>query len=119
MSVEAILAELAALRAADLPVTGGTTWAYVYDSGSEAAELMAETAAIHGCHKVLIGTSRKGALYHLIKGHFQTRLESVLPPDIKVQVLHPEDHPASHNPPPPPPPPAPPAEKSAEEHAHV
>ena len=29
MSVEAILAELAALRAADLPVTGGTTWAYV------------------------------------------------------------------------------------------
>jgi len=35
VSVEAILAELAALRAADLPVTGGTTWAYVYDSGSE------------------------------------------------------------------------------------
>jgi len=29
VSVEAILEELAALRAADLPVTGGTTWAYV------------------------------------------------------------------------------------------
>ncbi len=35
MSVDAILAELAALRAADLPVTGGTTWAYIYDSGSD------------------------------------------------------------------------------------
>ena len=34
--VESVLAELAALRAGDLPVTGGTTWAYVYDSGSEA-----------------------------------------------------------------------------------
>src|SRR4051794_5608391 len=30
-----MLAELAALRAGDLPVTGGTTWAYIYDSGSE------------------------------------------------------------------------------------
>ena len=50
-----------------------------------------EHAAIHGCDRVLIGTSRKGALYHLIKGHFQSRLESVLPPDIKVQVLS-SDH---------------------------
>jgi sphinganine-1-phosphate aldolase len=32
--VEDVLAELAELRAADLPVTDGTTWAYVYDSGS-------------------------------------------------------------------------------------
>jgi sphinganine-1-phosphate aldolase len=34
MTVESVLAQLEALRAADLPVTGGTTWAYVYDSGS-------------------------------------------------------------------------------------
>lgn len=33
--VEEVLADLAAIGAADLPVTGGTTWAYVYDSGSE------------------------------------------------------------------------------------
>lgn len=35
--VEEVLADLAALGGADLPVTGGTTWAYVYDSGSESA----------------------------------------------------------------------------------
>ena len=56
----------------------------VYDMGSEATEMMAETAAIYGCTKVLIGTSRRGALYHIIKGHFQTRLEAILPPDIEV-----------------------------------
>jgi len=32
-----LFAELAELRAADLPVRGGTTWAYVYDSGSDSA----------------------------------------------------------------------------------
>ena len=32
-----LFAELTALRAADLPVRGGTTWAYVYDSGSDSA----------------------------------------------------------------------------------
>ena len=62
----------------------------VYDTGGDAAELMAETAAVYGCERVLIGTSRKGALYHLIKGHFQRRLESLLPPDIPVQVISPE-----------------------------
>lgn len=61
----------------------------IYDSGPDAAELMAENAAVYGCDKVLIGTSRQGALYHLIKGHFQRRLESILPPDVPVQVITP------------------------------
>ena len=55
----------------------------VYDSGDDAAELIAEAAAITGCDRVLIGTSRQGTLYHLIKGHFQQQLEDVLPPEIK------------------------------------
>lgn len=59
----------------------------VYDTGSDAAVLMAEQAAMHGCEKILIGTTRKGAVYHLIKGHFQRRLESLLPPEIHVQVV--------------------------------
>jgi len=62
----------------------------VYDTGFDAAELMAENAAIYGCEKVLIGTSRQGRLYHLIKGTFQRRLESILPPDIQVQVISPD-----------------------------
>jgi amino acid transporter len=62
----------------------------VYDSGDNAAELMAEAAAITGCERILIGTSRNGAFYHLIKGHFQQRLEAILPPEIKVEVLPPE-----------------------------
>ena len=61
----------------------------VYDTGSDAAELLAENAAIYGCERVLIGTSRQGAIYHLIKGHFQRRLEQLLPPEIPVQVLSP------------------------------
>ena len=61
----------------------------VYDTGSDAAVLLAENAATFGCERVLIGTSRQGALYHLIKGHFQTRLEALLPPDIPVQVIAP------------------------------
>ena len=48
---------------------------------------MAENAAIYGCEKVLIGTSRRGGLYHLVKGHFQQRLEAILPPETKVKVL--------------------------------
>jgi hypothetical protein len=61
----------------------------VYDTGSDAAELMAENAATYGCERVLIGTSRQGALYHLIKGTFQRRLEALLPPEIPVRVLAP------------------------------
>jgi amino acid transporter len=61
----------------------------VYDMGQDAAELMAENAAIYGCSRVLIGSSRHGALYHLVKGRFQHHLESILPPDITVEVLRP------------------------------
>jgi hypothetical protein len=59
----------------------------IYDMGSDAAELIAESAAMQGATKVLIGTSRHGALYHLVKGHFQTRLEAILPEEIPVQVV--------------------------------
>ena len=62
----------------------------VYDSGPNAVELMAETAAIYGCQCILIGTTRRGAVYHLIKGHFQRRLESLLPPEIPVQIIAPD-----------------------------
>ena len=69
----------------------------VYDSGPESAELMAETAATYGCDRILIGTSRQGALYHLIKGHFQRRLESLLPPEIPVQVISAAPPPPGHH----------------------
>jgi amino acid transporter len=59
----------------------------VYDSGGDAAELIAEAAAVTGCERVLLGSSRQGAIYHLIKGHFHQRLEALLPPEIKVDVL--------------------------------
>jgi hypothetical protein len=68
----------------------GVTVMPVYDSGQNAAELIAENAAIHGCEKVIIGTSRQGTLYHLVKGTFQRRLESLLPAEIGVQILSPE-----------------------------
>jgi nucleotide-binding universal stress UspA family protein len=59
----------------------------VYDTGPDAAEALAEAAAVHGADKVLIGTSRQGALYHFVKGHFQQRLEALLPPEIPVQPV--------------------------------
>jgi amino acid transporter len=67
----------------------------VYDHATDAAEILAENAALYGCEKILLGTSRKGAVYHLIKGHFQRHLESLLPPDIRVQVVNPEPPPDS------------------------
>ena len=72
---------------ADVPVIP------VYDTGPDAAILLAENAATYGCERVLIGTSRQGALYHLIKGHFQKRLEGLLPVDIPVQVIAPASPP--------------------------
>ena len=39
---------------------------------------------------MIIGTSRQGTLYHLVKGTFQRRLESLLPAEIGVQILSPE-----------------------------
>src|SRR5205807_10538455 len=59
----------------------------VYDTGHNGPELIAEQAAMNGVAKVLIGSSRRGALHHLIKGSFQRRLESLLPPDIAVEVV--------------------------------
>ena len=59
----------------------------MYDTGPDAAVLIAEHAAMHGVTKVLIGSSRRGALHHIIKGSFQRKLESLLPPEVSVQVL--------------------------------
>ena len=59
----------------------------MYDSGDDAAALIAEAAALNGCQRILIGSSRQGALYQLIKGSFQQRLEELLPPDILVDVI--------------------------------
>src|SRR5205085_10920870 len=59
----------------------------MYDTGDNAPELIAETAAINGCDRVLIGSSRRGALHQFIKGSFQRKLESLLPPDIQVHVI--------------------------------
>ena len=60
-----------------------------YDTGNDAPELIAELAAMNGVEKVLIGTSRRGALHFLIKGNFQRNLENLLPPEIPVEVLPP------------------------------
>ena len=59
----------------------------VYDQGQDAAVLMAEAAAMNGVERILIGTSRQGVFYHLVKGYFQRRLEGLLPPEIPVQVV--------------------------------
>ena len=59
----------------------------VYDHGPDAVILLAEAAAMNGCDRVLIGTSRRGVIYHLVKGSFQRRLETLLPPEIPVQVI--------------------------------
>jgi amino acid transporter len=61
-----------------------------YDTGNDAATAMAETAALYGADRVIIGSSRKGTLHRIVKGTFQTRLESLLPPEIKVDVLQPQ-----------------------------
>jgi hypothetical protein len=83
--------DLAALRTfsrfLDLGHACGVEVVPVYDTGPDAVELMAESAAVYGARKVLIGSSRQGALYHLVKGHFQERLEAILPPDIPVEVV--------------------------------
>lgn len=77
-------------RFLDLAHSEGVKILPVYDTGPDAAVLMAENAAINGCSKVLIGSSRHGVLYHAIKGKFQQRLESLLPAEIPVEVLVPE-----------------------------
>jgi amino acid transporter len=61
-----------------------------YDTDADAATAMAETAALYGCDRILIGSSRKGTLHRLVKGTFQTRIESLLPSEIVVDVLQPQ-----------------------------
>lgn len=61
----------------------------VYDTGPNAPELIAEAAAIYGVSRLIIGSSRRSSLHHIIKGSFQRRLESLLPPEIPVEVLEP------------------------------
>ncbi len=60
---------MAALRAfasfLDLGHDMGVPVLPVYDSGDDAAELIAEAAALTGCDRVLIGTSRQGAMLSL------------------------------------------------------
>jgi K+-sensing histidine kinase KdpD len=64
----------------------------VYDSASDAAVAMAESAAMNSCHTILIGSSRESTLVHLVKGHFQRRLEAMLPGDIRVEVVRHESN---------------------------
>jgi nucleotide-binding universal stress UspA family protein len=59
----------------------------MYDTGGNSAEMIAEAAAISGAERVLIGTSRRGSLHQIIKGSFQRRLETLLPPEIPVEVI--------------------------------
>lgn len=59
----------------------------MYDTGPDATLLLAEGAAMNGVSKILIGSSRRGALHNMIKGSFQQRLEQLLPPEIRVEVL--------------------------------
>lgn len=61
----------------------------VYDTGPEASELIAEHAAMNCVGKVLLGSSRRGAIHKIIKGSFQRKLEELLPPDIPVQIISP------------------------------
>ena len=63
----------------------------MYDVGTNGPELIAEIAAINAVERVLIGSSRRGALHQIIKGSFQRKLEGLLPPEIPVQVLTPSE----------------------------
>jgi nucleotide-binding universal stress UspA family protein len=59
----------------------------MYDTGNDAPVLIAEGAAMNGVHKILIGSSRRGTLHKIVKGSFQQRLETLLPPDVNVEVI--------------------------------
>lgn len=69
----------------------------VYDTGPDAAVLIAEQAAMNAVDRVVIGSSRRGAIHHLIKGSFQRRIESLLPPEVKVIVVSPPEHVQPHD----------------------
>jgi hypothetical protein len=61
----------------------------LYDTGTDAATLMAEAAAMYGVERIYIGTSRRGAIHKFIKGDFQQQIEALLPPEIVVTVVAP------------------------------
>jgi hypothetical protein len=42
---------------------------------------------MNGVDRVLLGSSRRGAVHKIIKGSFQRKLETLLPPDIPVQIV--------------------------------
>lgn len=95
--------DLAALRTfahfLDLGHQYGVPVLPIYDSGPNAPELIAEAAALTNVQRVLLGSSRQGAIYHLIKGPFHQRLEALLPPEIPVEVIRPSgslDETATH-----------------------
>jgi amino acid transporter len=87
--------DLAALRTfarfLDLGHHYGVPVLPIYDSGQDAVELIAEAAAMTNTQRILIGSSRQGAIYNLIKGSFHQRLESLLPPEIPIEVMRIED----------------------------
>lgn len=62
-----------------------------YDTGLNAPEMLAELAAMNGVTRLAIGSSRRGALHHIIKGSFQRKLEDLLPSDIVVEVMSQQD----------------------------
>lgn len=59
----------------------------VYDCGPDPAVLIAEHAAVNGVQRVLVGTSRRGALHQIIKGSFRDRLQNLLPTDIPIEMI--------------------------------
>ncbi|HQY87809.1 MAG TPA: APC family permease, partial [Tepidisphaeraceae bacterium] len=61
-----------------------------YETGQDATTVLAETAVMFGCDRILLGSSRHGPMHRAIKGRFQARLEGVLPPEVKVEVIHPD-----------------------------
>lgn len=58
----------------------------MYDVGTNAAELIAEFAALNGVERVLMGSSRRGAIHQIVKGSFQQHWK-VCFPEIPVEVL--------------------------------
>ncbi len=71
----------------ELGAKNGVPIVPTYDVGPDAATLIAEAAAMNAVQEVLIGTSRRGRLHRIIRGSFQRKLESLLPPEITVRVI--------------------------------
>ena len=79
----------------------GVTIIPMYDVGTDAAEQLAEAAAMEGVEEILLGSSRRGLVHRMIKGSLQRRLEMLLPREIRVHVLDapgPEAHSGGRSP---------------------